>query len=136
MHGESINATFLVKFHKLILVLMELESRLVVLLYCAYPDRASMTTSQPFVNYTSMLSSLLRARLYTNKIWVKEGIPTIIKVFIGHDLPAAAFNLIKFARATENIDSAVSVCVIQSSKVVRAGYLLGSRKTMVDNHCW
>ena len=60
--------------------------------------------------------------------------PTTVKAVVGHDLPAAAFNLIEFAIATDNIDSVVLVHVIQASKVVEVGYLLGSRKTMNDCH--
>ena len=59
---------------------------------------------------------------------------TIIKVFVGHNLLAAAFNLIKFAKVTDDIEGVVSVCVIQTSKIVETGYLLRSRKTMVDSH--
>ena len=81
-----------------------------------------------------MLSALSRARQYVDKIWVKELMAMIVKVFVGHDLPAAAFNSIEFAKAIDNIDGAVSVCVIQASKVLAAGYLPGPRKTMVDSH--
>ena len=81
-----------------------------------------------------MLFSFSRARQYTNKIWVKERMPTIVKVFAGHHLPAATFNSIKFTKATDDIDGTASVCVIQTSKVVETGYLLGSRKTMVNSY--
>ena len=77
-----------------------------------YPDCASSASGWPFVNEWSMLSNLLWSRLYTNKIWVKEGEPTTLKVFVDHDLPAAAFNLIEFTKATNNLDGAVFVCVI------------------------
>ena len=81
-----------------------------------------------------MLSSLSRARLYVDHIWVREGEPTRIKIIVSHDLKAAAFNSIEFAKAADDLDGAVSVCVIQASHVVVAGYLMGSRKTMVNNH--
>ena len=76
-----------------------------------YPDRASTASSRPFVNEWSMLSNLLWSGLYTDKIWVKEGEPTTLKVFVGHDLPVAAFNLIEFAKAADDLDCTVAICV-------------------------
>ena len=81
-----------------------------------------------------MLSSMSRAQLYVNHIWVREGEPTRIKIIVSHDLKAAAYNSIEFANVADDLDGAVSVCVIQASKVVIAGYLMGSRKTMVNTH--
>ena len=83
-----------------------------------------------------LLSSILWARLYVDRVWFKEGEPTTFKVFVGQNLLAAAFNLIEFAKDADDLDGAVFVCVIQSSTVVKAGYLLGSRKTINDNHWW
>ena len=54
--------------------------------------------------------------------------------FVSHDLKSAAFDSIEFSKAADDLDGAVSVCVIQASKVVIAGYLMGSRTTMVDSH--
>ena len=131
MYVESRNAAFFVKIRQLIQVLMNLESRLVVLFYPVYVSTAKC---RPFVNDTSMSSSISKARQYVNKIWVKEEMPTIVKVFVGHDLPAAAFNSIKFAKATDDIDGTVLICVIQASKTVKTGYLLSSRKTRNNRH--
>ena len=58
---------------------------------------------------------------------------TTVKVFVSLDLPATVFNWIEFAKVTDDIDGAVAVCVVQSSKVVKTGYVLGSRKAMVDS---
>ena len=52
-------------------------------------------------------------------------IATTVKLFVGHDLLTEAFNLVEFATATDDLDSAVLVCIIQASSVVLAGYLLG-----------
>ena len=112
-------------------VLMELEPRLVIL---PYPDRTTTSTSRPFSNDCSVLLSLARARLYVDHIWVKEGKPTRVIFFVSHDLKSAAFDSIEFSKAADDLDGAVSVCVIQASKVVIAGYLMGSRTTMVDSH--
>ena len=57
-----------------------------------------------------------------------------LKMFVSHDLPTTTFNSIDFAKATGSIDGAVLVCVIQASKVVEAGYLLGSLNTMNDSY--
>ena len=65
---------------------------------------------------------------------VKEGIQTIVEFLVGHDLPAVAFNSIEFAKATDDFDGAIATCVIQASQVVEAGYLPGSRNTMVDSY--
>ena len=78
MYGELRNATFLVKLHQLIQALMNLESRFVVL---PYPDCALTTKCWPFVNDISISSSILRAYQYVDKILVKEGMPTIVKVW-------------------------------------------------------
>ena len=129
MAGIQRNTHFLTEFRKMLLALMELESRLVIL---PYPDRSTTTTSRPFSHKCSMLSSLSRAWLYVDHIWVREGEPTRIKIIVSHDLKAVAFNSIEFVKVADNLDGAVSVCVIQASKVVTAGYLMGSRKTMVN----
>ena len=54
--------------------------------------------------------------------------------FVYHNLKADAFNSIEFSKAADDLDGAVCVCVIQSSTVVEARYLLGSRKSNVDSH--
>lgn len=83
---------------------MNLESRLVIL---SNPNLALTAKCKPFVNDTSTLSRMSRARQYIDTILVKEGMPTIVKVFVGHDLPAVAFNLIEFAKVTDNVDGTV-----------------------------
>ena len=110
---------------------MELEPRLVIL---PYPDRTTTATSRPFSHECSILSSLARAWLYVDHIWVREGEPTRIKIIVSHDLKAAAFNSIEFAKVADDLNGAVSVCVIQASHIVVAGYLMRLRKTMVNNH--
>ena len=70
-----------------------------------------MTKCRTFVNDTSILFSILRAQQYTSAIWVKEVMPTIVKVFVDYDLLAVAFNLIEFTKTTNNIDGTVLVCV-------------------------
>ena len=62
-----------------------------------------------------MMSSLTCARLYVDNIWVREGEPTRIKIIVSHNLKAAAFKSIEFAKAADDLDGAVSVCVIPVS---------------------
>ena len=54
--------------------------------------------------------------------------------FASHDLKLAAFDSIEFSKAANDLDGAVSVCVIQAGKVIIAGYLMGSRTTMINSH--
>ena len=81
-----------------------------------------------------MLSSPTQCRTYVDKLWVKEGTPTLVKMFVGHNIQVDAFNSLKFAQKVDDLDGAVRVFIIQSSKVVEAEYLLGSSKTMDDTH--
>ena len=76
MVGIQRNTHFLTEFRKLLLALMELEPDLVIL---PYLDRPTTATSRPFSNKCSMLSSLARAWLYVDHIWIEEGEPTCIK---------------------------------------------------------
>ena len=99
IYGKLRNAIFLVKIRQLIQVLTDLKFRLVIL---PYPDHVLITKCWPFVNNTSMLSSLSRTRQYIDKIWVKEGMLTMAKIFVGHNLLADAFILIKFPKATDD----------------------------------
>ena len=57
-----------------------------------------------------------------------------VKLFVGHDTPSAAFNSLEFAQKADELDGVVRVCFIQASKVVVAGYLVGSSKTLDDIH--
>ena len=44
------------------------------------------------------------------------------KIFVGHNILATAFNSIEFAQIDDALNGAVSVCVIQSCRVVEEGY--------------
>lgn len=120
MYGVPRNCVFLDKFREMIFTLMELEPRLVILFY---PNHAFIASSRPFTNKYLMLSSVSRACLYADRVWIKEGEPITLKVFVSHNLPAATFNSIEFSKAADNLDGAVSVSVIYYSTVVKAGYI-------------
>ena len=57
-----------------------------------------------------------------------------MEIFVCHDSPAAIFNSLELGKLADKKDGSVQVCSIQASKVVVAGYLNGSIKTMDDNH--
>ena len=89
----------------------------------------------PFVNDCSMLSSSYWCQIYVEKLFIGEGKPITVKMLTGHDIPAAAFNSLEFAQEAYELNSEVRVSIIQTSKVVEAGYLVGSSKTF-DNIHW
>ena len=131
IYGVKRNVHFIPKFRKMILAMMGLEPRLVILLY---PNRATTAQGRSLSNDFSMLSSVTCCQTYVDKLWVGEGTPICVKMFVGHNILAAAFNSLEFAQIAEDLDGAVCVCIIKSSKVVESGYLLGSRKTMEYVH--
>ena len=49
-------------------------------------------------------------------------------------MPPVAFNSKECVQVAYERDGAVHVCMIQFSKVVEAGYLQGSTKTLNDSH--
>ena len=60
--------------------------------------------------------------------------PTTTKIFVGHDSVPAIFNSRELAQIADERDGAIRVCYVQASKVVAAGYLQGSTKTMNEAH--
>ena len=56
------------------------------------------------------------------------------ETFLGHDEPAAIFNSLELAKIVDERDCTIQVCDIQSNKIVVAGYLNGSTKTMEPQH--
>ena len=57
-----------------------------------------------------------------------------MKVFVGHDSPTAILNSLELAKLVDEKDGSVQVCFIQASKVMVAGYLNGSTKTLDVQH--
>ena len=68
-----------------------------------------------------MLSNCSLCQIYVDELYVGERKPTLVKLFIGHNALAAAFNSLEFAQKADELDSVVCVCTIQASKVVEAG---------------
>ena len=110
---------------------MELEPGLVII---PYPDRFTTKTSRPFSKDCSMLFNTTRVQMYVDELFAVERKTTTVKLLVGHDTPSAAFNSLEFAWKADEFDGEFCVCTIQASKVVTAGYLLGSIKMMDDIH--
>ena len=72
--------------------------------------------------------------MYLEKLWVREGQDVLVKMFVAHDTPPLSFNSLEFATVCNDLDGAVSVSCIQSSKTSRAGYFLGSQRIMNPIH--
>ena len=81
-----------------------------------------------------MFSGVIKARLYLENLWVKEGQDVLVKMFVTHNVDPLSFNSLEFASVCNDLDGAVSISCIQSSKTSRAGYFLGSQKTMNPIH--
>ena len=122
---------FVLSFQEMILAIMELEPHLVIL---SYSDCATTKARRPFSNNCSMLSSATWCRNHVDKLYVGEGKPTLVKMFVGHDILAAAFNSFEFTQKAVDFDGVVRLCIVKASKVVESGYLLGSSKTMDDTN--
>ena len=70
-----------------------------------------------------MISSSYRCQIYVDQLIIGEEMPTTAKVLVGHDMPSVVFNSLEVAQKVDELDGAVRVCPIQSSKVVVVGYL-------------
>ena len=79
-------------------------------------------------------SSWICKTYHNEDIYIADGKPTTVKVFVGHDSLAAIFNLLELGQLADEKDGAIRVCHIQASKVVVAGYLQGSTKTLNEEH--
>ena len=110
---------------------MELETSLVII---SYSDCPTTKTGSSFLKDCFMLSNTTRVRIYLDELSAAEGKPATVKMFVGHDTLATAFNSLKFSQKANKFDGVVCICSIQASTVVMAGYLLGSSKTMDDIH--
>ena len=115
-------------------VLMEFEPNLVVIPFPESKD-AIKNRARPFMYVASSLSSTYVCKGYHQEgLYIAEGQPTIVKIFVGHDSVAAVFNSRELAEIVEGKDGSIRVCHIQASKVVAAGYFNGSTKTLNKEH--
>ena len=55
-------------------------------------------------------------------------------MLVAHDTPPISFDFLEFRTVCNDLDSDVAISCIQASATSRAGYLLGSRKTMNAKH--
>ena len=134
IHGIKRWAHFVESLRDIITVLMEFEPNLVVI---PFPDSkdAIKNRSRPFMYVPTSLSSTYICKGYHQEgLYIAEGQPTIVKLFVGRDCVPAAFNSREMADLAEEKDGAIRVCHIQASKVIPAGYFMGSTKTMNKEH--
>ena len=120
---------FVKYFQEMLVELMKCEPRLVII---PYPNCDSSKTGRPFADDYLILFSSYWCQIYVDKL---EGRLTTVKMFVGHDMPAAAFNLLECAQKVHELNSEVRMSIIQASKVVDFGYIVGSSKTF-DNIHW
>ena len=122
---------FVKHFREMMNEIMKFEPRLVII---PYPDRELVKKSRRFANNCSMLSSSYWYQIYIDTLYIPEGRPTTVKIFVGHDMPPAAFNSKECAQVAYELDGTVCLFIIQASKVLGAGYLQGSTKMLDDCH--
>ena len=76
-----------------------------------------------------------KCKIYIDEdLYIADGKPTSVKNFVGHDSSAAVFNSLELAELLDERDASIRVCHIQARKVVVAGYLQGSTKTLDEAH--
>lgn len=95
-----------------------------------FPEGPDSHKGHPFAHNPSVLVSTWTCKVYVSNLYIAPGKPTTVEVFVGHHLPAVIFNFIDLTKRVDEIDCVVRVCAIQSNKVVVAGYLNGSTKTL------
>ena len=132
MFGVKKYNHFVKYFQEKLIELMKFEPCLVII---PYPDGNSTKTGCPFANDCSMLSSSYWCQIYIDKLYIVEGRPTTVKMFVGYDMPAAAFNSLECAQKVYKFNDEVRASFIQASKVVEAGYIVSFSKTF-DNIHW
>ena len=113
-------------------VIMDLEKILVVI---PYPDDPESHKGRLFAHDPSTLVSSWKCKIYIDEdLYVADGKPTSVKLFVGHDSSATVFNLLDLAKLLHKRELFIRACYIQSSTVVVAGYLQGSPKTLNEEH--
>ena len=81
---------FVEKFREMINVIMAFEPILVVI---PYPGGNKSHKGHPFAHRPSILVSYWKCKVYINEdIYITDGKPTTVKVFVGHNSLAVIFN--------------------------------------------
>ena len=131
LHGVKKWDHFVEEFRRLIELLMKFTTKFVMI---PFPDGPDSHKGRPFEKDPSILSSTWTCKIYVQDLYIGPGKPTTVKVFVGHDEPAAIFNSIDLAKRVDEIGCSVKVCAIQSSSEVCAGWLNGSTRTLEPLH--
>ena len=66
--------------------------------------------------------------MYVERLWLRDGEVTIVKLLVAHDASPLSFNSIEYATMCNDLDGAVSVNSIQESSTIEAGYLIGTHR--------
>ena len=98
-----------------------------------YPDRQSTFKCHPVQGDASVISSVTKLWLL-DTLWIREGGDVTVKMLLAHDTPPISFESLEYRTICTNLDGNLSISIIQASATSRAGYLLGSRKTMNPRH--
>ena len=131
-HGKNKWQHFVEKLREMVEVLIQFEPKLVII---PFPDSKDSIKARPFMHEASTLASSGSAKRYhAEDNYIADGMPTTTKIFVGHDSVPAIFNSRELAQIADERDGAIRVCHIQASKVVAAGYLQGSTKTINEEH--
>ena len=108
MFGAMKYPHFVQQFRDMMTDIMQFEPRLVII---PYLDKDLAKKGRPFANDCSMLISSYRSQIYIKLLYIAEGRPTTVKVFVGHNMPPTAFNSKECAQVAYGRDGAVCVCV-------------------------
>ena len=80
------------------------------------------------------ISSMTRARLLTEKIWIQDWVPTKVNLYIAHNVVDVTLISIEFRDFLDKKDIQLTINPIQAAKIVCSGYLLGSVPYMDKRH--
>ena len=107
------------------------SSRLIIL---QYHNRHTTSKCRPFQGNVSVISGLTIVRLYVDRLWLRDGEDIVVKIFVVHNTLPVFFNSIEYAIVCNDLNGTVSINCIQASSIVKAGYLVGSRRIQNDIH--
>ena len=86
-----------------------------------YPDQHSSLKCQLFQGDASAISGVTKLCLYVERLCIRNGEDTIVKISVAHDTPPVSFNSIEYVTTSNDLDDSVSVSCIQASSTSEAG---------------
>ena len=110
IHGVRRYEHFITELRTVIGEIMDFEQTLVVL---PYPNGPDSHKARPFLHDPSTLASAWKAKMYiAEDLYIADGKPTTVKMFMGHDSSAAVFNSLDLARKLDEREASIRVCHI------------------------